>query len=353
MPTINPNRAGNPSPSYKQLLAQLQGVAAPAAGTSPQPPAGDVYLSSRVTAGGGPSASLQSGASLVRQGLRGLFDRIVGWLKAHNPFHPSPPAAPRTHTVRQGETLSSIARDELGDANRWSEIYELNRDKIANPNLIYPGQVLTLPGGASPAQPPSYGEPWQPGPGELQGADTSHWQTDAEFNSSIQGAKWTAIKASQGTGYTDPTFQARWAQLGQKIQDGSMKLRMAYCYLDSGDGAAQAKHFLDVVGVHGRLPAGTRLALDWEGAALNSPQTLKDAANYVHQVTGLWPVIYVQGSKLSVAQSAVPDAPFWEAAWSADINRNVAFFQYSNGPVYDHDVFNGNQAALERFAGWA
>jgi len=353
MPTIDPYRAGNPSPSYKQVLDQFHGVATQAAGTPPKLPAGDVYISSRVGSGGGPGTPQQTKAILLGQSVRDLFQRIAQWLKAHNPFRHSTPPAPRTHAVKQGETLSSIARDELGDANRWPEIYELNRDKMANPNLIYPGQVLTLPGGATPAQPPSYDEPWRPGAGELQGADTSHWQSDSAFNASIQGTQWTAIKASQGTGYTDPTFQARWAQLGQRIQNGSMKLRMAYCFLDPGDGAAQAKHFLEVVGVHGRLPAGTRLALDWEGAALNSPQTLRDAANYIHQVTGLWPVIYVQGSKLSVAQSTVPEAPFWEAAWSADINRNVAFFQYSNGPGYDHDVFNGDQAALERFAGWA
>jgi len=49
----------------------------------------------------------------------------------------------------------------------------------------------------------------------------------------------------------------------------------------------------------------------------------------------------------------VPGAPIWEAAYGSGINRDVAFFQYSDGPNYDHDVFNGNLAALERFAGWA
>jgi len=39
-----------------------------------------------------------------------------------------------------------IARDQLGAASRWPEIYELNKDVIgSNPNLIQIGMVLTLP----------------------------------------------------------------------------------------------------------------------------------------------------------------------------------------------------------------
>lgn len=200
-----------------------------------------------------------------------------------------------------------------------------------------------------------YGEPWRPGAGSLHGADTSNWQSTSAFDQSIAGTKWSAVKATQGTGYTDPTFSARWNALGQKVKDGQMKLRMAYCFLDAGNGVAQAKHFLSVVGVHGKLPAGTRLALDWEGAALGSPQTLKDAADYIHKVTGLWPVIYVQGSQMGTAQREVPHAPIWEAAWGGSVNRNVPFFQYSDGGSsgIDQDVFNGNLRALDKFAGWS
>lgn len=49
-------------------------------------------------------------------------------------------------TVKPGETLWSIAEKALGDGERWSEIYALNRDRIPNPSVIYPGQVLRLPG---------------------------------------------------------------------------------------------------------------------------------------------------------------------------------------------------------------
>ncbi len=51
----------------------------------------------------------------------------------------------RTVTVKDGDSLSKIAKRELGDANKWHAIFEANKDKIKNPDLIHPGQVLTLP----------------------------------------------------------------------------------------------------------------------------------------------------------------------------------------------------------------
>lgn len=50
-----------------------------------------------------------------------------------------------TYTVKKGDTLYNISKKELGDGARWKEIYNLNKDKIENPDLIYPDQKLTLP----------------------------------------------------------------------------------------------------------------------------------------------------------------------------------------------------------------
>lgn len=50
-----------------------------------------------------------------------------------------------SYTVVSGDCLWNIAKKFLGDGSRWKEIYNLNTDKIENPNLIYPGQELVLP----------------------------------------------------------------------------------------------------------------------------------------------------------------------------------------------------------------
>ena len=57
----------------------------------------------------------------------------------------TPVAEERTYTVKSGDSLSKIAQREYGDAAQWPRIFEANRAKISNPDLIHPGQVLTLP----------------------------------------------------------------------------------------------------------------------------------------------------------------------------------------------------------------
>ena len=50
-----------------------------------------------------------------------------------------------TYTVRPGDSLSAIARDQLGDADRWPELVDLNPVVADDPDLIYTGTVLLLP----------------------------------------------------------------------------------------------------------------------------------------------------------------------------------------------------------------
>ena len=54
------------------------------------------------------------------------------------------PAA-KTYTVKKGDSLWAIAAKYYGKGSDYSKIAGANTDKISNPNLIYPGQVLTLP----------------------------------------------------------------------------------------------------------------------------------------------------------------------------------------------------------------
>lgn len=58
---------------------------------------------------------------------------------------PERPAV-RTYTVIKGDSLSKIAKAHYGRMDKWRLIYEANKGVIgSNPDLIKPGQVLTIP----------------------------------------------------------------------------------------------------------------------------------------------------------------------------------------------------------------
>jgi nucleoid-associated protein YgaU len=56
---------------------------------------------------------------------------------------PAPPA--RQLTVQAGDTLWAISRERYGDGMLFVRVFEANRDAIRDPDLIYPGQVFTIP----------------------------------------------------------------------------------------------------------------------------------------------------------------------------------------------------------------
>lgn len=55
------------------------------------------------------------------------------------------PKQEKTYKVKKGDCLWNIAKSIYGDGSKYTKIYEANKDKITNPNLIYPDQVLTIP----------------------------------------------------------------------------------------------------------------------------------------------------------------------------------------------------------------
>ena len=50
-----------------------------------------------------------------------------------------------TRIVQPGNTLWAIARDRYGEPLMYLRVFEANRDRIRDPDLIYPGQVFVLP----------------------------------------------------------------------------------------------------------------------------------------------------------------------------------------------------------------
>ncbi len=71
-------------------------------------------------------------------------DEVVADIKVTGGPAPAAAAA-KTYTVKAGDTLSAIAKAQLGSANDYMKIFEANRDQLSDPDKIKPGQVLKIP----------------------------------------------------------------------------------------------------------------------------------------------------------------------------------------------------------------
>lgn len=65
------------------------------------------------------------------------------------------PKTGTTYVVKEGDCLWNIAKQFYGNGASYTDIYNANKDVVgADPNLIYAGQVLTIPGASGSAAPP-------------------------------------------------------------------------------------------------------------------------------------------------------------------------------------------------------
>lgn len=51
----------------------------------------------------------------------------------------------KTYTVMGGDSLWKISERMYGNGNEWRKIYEANKDRIKDPDVIQPGWVLNIP----------------------------------------------------------------------------------------------------------------------------------------------------------------------------------------------------------------
>jgi nucleoid-associated protein YgaU len=85
------------------------------------------------------ASSMQNSAEAINQpqdatGLTG--DQAIG-----------APSTPTQYTIRAGDCLWNIAKNQLGDALKWQDIFNANKDILgSNPDLIHPGTTINLPG---------------------------------------------------------------------------------------------------------------------------------------------------------------------------------------------------------------
>ena len=93
------------------------------------------------------TVATQEEANKIWDAIKTIADwpkEIVADIKATGATAPSVSGA-STYTVKPGDTLSKIAKEKLGDANAYTQIFNANRDQLSDPNIIKPGQVLKIP----------------------------------------------------------------------------------------------------------------------------------------------------------------------------------------------------------------
>jgi lysozyme len=130
------------------------------------------------------------------------------------------------------------------------------------------------------------------------------------------------LKATQGTGFVDPTFLERAAEA-----KAAGLLVGAYHFLDGSSPAAQVAHFLTIAVSEGGVDW---LALDWEPYPSSQASVMQaaTAAASVQAATGRWPVLYTIRSMLSVPNRTLSKCPLWLAEYGTRPIRPPGFSQW-------------------------
>ena len=139
--------------------------------------------------------------------------------------------------------------------------------------------------------------------------DISHYENVSQDFAITAKAGIAAVilKATQGTGFVDPTFPSRAAEArAAGVEVG------AYHFLDGSNPAEQAAHFLTVAVSEGMV---NWLALDWEPYPPSQANVMQAAS--VQAATGKWPVLYTIRSMLSAANKTLSNCPLWLAEYGS------------------------------------
>jgi LysM repeat protein len=130
--------------------------------------------------------------------------------------------ATRTYTVRHGDTLFGISQRFYGHGRYWHWLYRANQSKISDPDLIFAGQVLTIPNHphSASADPPATGT--------------------ADANSGSQGGSQQTQQASTGTQSQSSSSASLSSAVQQDIANGNNLLAVAQFLEENGYSKAAA-----------------------------------------------------------------------------------------------------------------
>lgn len=104
------------------------------------------------------------------------------------------PTQQTTYTVQKGDCLWNIAKKFYGNGSNYVAIYEANKDKIKNPNLIYEGQVLIIPN-ASDAKTTTKAS------SSTKSNKTQTTTTNSTSNESRQVERWLNVNVTGSNSY--------------------------------------------------------------------------------------------------------------------------------------------------------
>ena len=94
------------------------------------------------------TTSTQAEANRIWDAIKTIPDwpkEIVADIQSTGAGEAAAAAAANTYTVQSGDTLSKIAKEKLGNANAYMQIFNANKDVLTDPDKIKPGQVLKIP----------------------------------------------------------------------------------------------------------------------------------------------------------------------------------------------------------------
>jgi LysM repeat protein len=194
-------------PSQVQKVAQRAGMAAPALAVSGALAAAPQALAATTPGHIAPPVKGDTGKTTTLH-----LDAVVRHTDQ----------AARTYTVRSGDSLYGIAQRFYGHGRYWHWLYQANRSKIRNPDLIFAGQVLTIPSHPRGAS-----------------ADPSATGT-ADVNSGSQGGSQQTQQASTGTQSQSSSSASLSSAVQQDIANGNDLLAVAQFMEENGYSKAAA-----------------------------------------------------------------------------------------------------------------
>lgn len=136
--------------------------------------------------------------------------------------------------------------------------------------------------------------------------DISSWQADLDV-SRMTTTQAVIVKATEGTGYTNPSFVKHMQQAKK-----AGKLRGVYHFATKGNANDQANFFYQTVKDY--LDGSCIAVLDWEGAAVKQgPEWAEQFLKTFHRLSGVRPLIYMSQSVCGTFKEIPNDAGLWVA----------------------------------------